>query len=73
MVTGCRRAECTAKIYICVCVCGGGEVEQNNNKLTEMAEETKLQILRKGTYAWKCLSSKHLSIRVVPDTKPPDL
>jgi hypothetical protein len=47
--------------------------EQNNNKLPEMAEETKLKILRKGTYVWKCLNSKHLNIRVAPDTKPPDL
>jgi len=52
---------------------GGVVVEQNNNNLTEMVEETKLKILRKGTNVWKCLSSKHLSIRVAPDTKPPDL
>ena len=76
MVTGCRKAECTAKIYVraCararVCVWGG---EQNNNNLTEMVEETKLKILRKGTYVWKCPSSKHLSSRVAPDTKKPDL
>jgi len=81
MVTGCRIAECTAKIHIrahmCFVLCGcggwGGEEKQNNNNLTKMAEETKLKILRKGTYVWKCLSSKHLSIRVAPDTKPPDL
>jgi hypothetical protein len=50
---------------------GGGGTK--NNKITEVVEGTKLKILRKGTYVWKCLSSRHLSIRVASDTKLPDL